>query len=102
MKKNPSCLDVYLVNQLICQNMREIFHIFVAFLEKLNFICIDLYFFHVNQCILHCPCRMLAFPLIYQNWNYFVESFFLLLLLTESQTRKCQMRSLMKKKAISK
>ena len=36
--KNFTLVDVYLVNQLICQNKREnFFQFFVAFTEKLNF-----------------------------------------------------------------
>ena len=52
-KKSPSCFDVYLVNQLICQNKREIFQIFVAFLEKLIFnlivVCLfqEFYYAHI-------------------------------------------------------
>ena len=36
MKMSPSCFDVYLVNQLICQTRGRFFQIFVAFSKKLN------------------------------------------------------------------
>ena len=34
LKKSPSCFDVYLVNQLICQNKREIFSNFCGLFRK--------------------------------------------------------------------